>query len=293
MNIEHIDRLLRNRPAVATPAGLLEDLIAEISLPRVETESVMRSESPWFKRWLPALSFATIFLVCVVAIAMQGDALSALRKENGKLRTARPNLAALQADNAEYRRLSRENEELDRLRRDNAELKQLNEEVTRLHRQMKDATALRAENARLLAINANASRSSEPDFFGEAKAKAERIMCVNNLKQIGLAARVWANDNHDVFPTNFISMTNEMATWRILQCPSDQSHAVNGWPDVEAGHISYIMDAPGISLSNPQVIFVECPIHHAFCLMDGSVQLLSAEGMAKRVKMVNGLKVFE
>ena len=36
--------------------------------------------------------------------------------------------------------------------------------------------------------------------LAKAKAKATRIKCVNNLKQAGLAFRVFANDNDDRYP---------------------------------------------------------------------------------------------
>ncbi|HEY5232673.1 MAG TPA: prepilin-type N-terminal cleavage/methylation domain-containing protein, partial [Verrucomicrobiae bacterium] len=80
-----------------------------------------------------------------------------------------------------------------------------------------------------------------------AKRKAQRISCVNNLHQIGLAFRVWEGDNNDKFPmsvsttaggaeesvynaagtgkingvTNvWTCMSNELSTAKVLYCPS-------------------------------------------------------------------------
>ena len=36
--------------------------------------------------------------------------------------------------------------------------------------------------------------------LAKAKAKAQRIKCVNNLKNVGLAFRIFATDNGDRFP---------------------------------------------------------------------------------------------
>lgn len=69
----------------------------------------------------------------------------------------------------------------------------------------------------------------------------KRLGCSNNLKQVGLAFRIWAGDNNDKFPmqvsiTNggamewavtgsayevFLVMSNELSTPKILFCPED------------------------------------------------------------------------
>src|SRR5271168_3505446 len=36
--------------------------------------------------------------------------------------------------------------------------------------------------------------------LARAKQKAQRISCINNMKQIGTAYRIWENDNGDRYP---------------------------------------------------------------------------------------------
>jgi hypothetical protein len=74
--------------------------------------------------------------------------------------------------------------------------------------------------------------------------RAPRIQCVNNLKQIALATRVWEGDNNDKYPTavsvtnggamelmtgpnawrNFQVMSNELSTPIVLFCPVETDH---------------------------------------------------------------------
>jgi prepilin-type N-terminal cleavage/methylation domain-containing protein len=87
-----------------------------------------------------------------------------------------------------------------------------------------------------------------------AKRKAQRINCVNNLKEVSLAFRVWEGDNNDQYPMTvstasggaqqmvcssgnqvagiqggfvyaFVVMSNELSTPKILICTSDAGHA--------------------------------------------------------------------
>ena len=87
-----------------------------------------------------------------------------------------------------------------------------------------------------------------------AKRKAQKINCVNNLKQVTLAFRIWEGDNGDKYPTALSSsqggameyvmninqttipapaffsvpylfsvMSNELSTPKVVFCPSDSS----------------------------------------------------------------------
>jgi prepilin-type N-terminal cleavage/methylation domain-containing protein len=100
--------------------------------------------------------------------------------------------------------------------------------------------------------------------LAKAKARALRIQCVNNLKQCGLATRVWEGDNNDRYPMSVYSQqggayefvhhtqrsstpgtptpnniatlpnqakvfqvrSNELSTPKVLLCPADSFHSV-------------------------------------------------------------------
>jgi prepilin-type N-terminal cleavage/methylation domain-containing protein len=74
--------------------------------------------------------------------------------------------------------------------------------------------------------------------LSKAKARAQRISCLNNLKQIGIAFTAWSHDHNDKYPPvvdpaeggsktltetwqHFLALSTELANPRILVCPSD------------------------------------------------------------------------
>ncbi len=100
--------------------------------------------------------------------------------------------------------------------------------------------------------------------LANARRKSSKIRCVNNLKQIGLAYKIWETDNGDIFPmgisaTNggsmemvakgnvvqtFLVMSNELGTPKILFCPSDAGRSwANTFSGLSARNISYFVGA--------------------------------------------------
>ena len=87
--------------------------------------------------------------------------------------------------------------------------------------------------------------------LAKAKARAQRISCVNNLRQVSLSFRLFSTDNADQFPMalsmaqggsaeslatapgapvpsnwfTFAVLSNNLSTPKIMVCPSDSSRA--------------------------------------------------------------------
>jgi prepilin-type N-terminal cleavage/methylation domain-containing protein len=116
-------------------------------------------------------------------------------------------------------------------------------------------------------------------YLARAKTRSG-ISCVNNLKQIGLAYRIWAGDNGDKFPMdvsvtnggtmeifakgsqfqnfvflNYLAMTNELSTPKILTCPADPNVivATNFSTSFSAKNISYFVGLDADE-TNPQTL---------------------------------------
>jgi hypothetical protein len=105
-----------------------------------------------------------------------------------------------------------------------------------------------------------------------AKQKAATIQCVNNLKQIDLAARVWYYDNEYQFPQGFTVFTNELTSPALLVCPADISRpAPTNWNNFDWAHIGYQW-FPSADWDDPYSTYCQCRIHDS-ALWGGGVAL--------------------
>ncbi len=113
--------------------------------------------------------------------------------------------------------------------------------------------------------------------LAKAKSRAQSISCVNNLRQMGLAARIYATDNNGSFPRDFLSMTNELVSPHVLICPADPNNAGRAtltWPTFDPSRTSYEYVTRGLTESTPGLekkVLFRCRIHGSECMADGSV----------------------
>ncbi len=106
-----------------------------------------------------------------------------------------------------------------------------------------------------------------PMFERHAHTRSPRISCVGNLKQVGLAFRIYANDNNDLYPMAVLEadggakeavergemfrifevMSNELSDPRVVICPADDRTAATNFSNFNNSHVSYFvgLDAVG------------------------------------------------
>ena len=122
------------------------------------------------------------------------------------------------------------------------------------------------------------------------------VSCVNNLKQIGLSVRIWANDNGDRYPmqvsTNeggtlewrdgpnafrhFQTMSNELSTPKVLLCPQDLERtlpATNFVTDLNNKKLSYFVGLDATETNPPAFLSGDRNITNGFLSRRGTLFL--------------------
>lgn len=127
----------------------------------------------------------------------------------------------------------------------------------------------------------------------------QKITCVNNLKQIGLAIRIWSGDNNDQYPFHLSTnlggtlehcaagpdgfdrngwlhlcvLSNELNTPLVLVCPQDRTKkAATNFNVLRAENVTYrVRSGPEVSETNAQAVLAICPVDGNTLYCDGTV----------------------
>lgn len=278
LNNKDIESMLSKAPQPHPPASLKAALVRDLETTQL-TSSNAAGDTPrwspvqprwgaWLNSWWPVVVTACLTLASLAVVAAQQveiSRLSQLLSESAGAKTlaaatlprsvSQPTTAQVPLD---------DRQDLERLR---GLVQQLQAEIAELE-------ALNVANDRMrLQIAAAGEADGDGEFLEQQKEKANLIMCVNNLKQLGLSARVWATDNDDLLPPNILSMSNEIAAPKILICPSDVGRQpAPDWSSYSAANCSYEYLAASSTSAEPERVAFRCRIHGNITLCDGSVQ---------------------
>ncbi len=115
-----------------------------------------------------------------------------------------------------------------------------------------------------------------------ASRHAAMVNCGNQMHSILLVSTMLWPDEHDGrLPSDFLSMSNELATPKILICPGDRSRkAAASWSTFGPEHCSYQIVSPGVTKSSTNTVFLSCPIHGYVGYVDD--RLLDSSGRLVR-----------
>lgn len=280
MNTPELESLLRAAPRPPAPAGLQQRLVSQVRLPAAGTNGEPVVGGNWFRRWWPTLAFGGGVLACAATLLTQQGQIRDLRAQldaapeaqmepgivtSGSVVSVSSTLPESASPTEDKRA------EIVRLRAELAELKAGSELAEQLAVENRQLTAQVAAQSGLTAEDLEAMEA--------AKAKSQSIQCINNLKNIGLALRIWATDHQDTFPMDLLSLTNELSTPKLLTCPSDTARSVApNWASFTSGNLSYEFLAPGGTDAEPTCVAARCLIHRHIALSDGSVQQSVGDG---------------
>ena len=100
-----------------------------------------------------------------------------------------------------------------------------------------------------------------------AKIRATQVRCVGNLRQVGLAFQMFAEDHNGRYPMqvpvraggsmeftaggyafrHFQSLSNELVLSKVLLCPADKQRTAAAWQSLTNDNISYFVGLDAVS----------------------------------------------
>lgn len=279
-SIEELESTLRSAPVPPPPPGLGEKLRSDI--PKRSLPLTSAPPGSLWKRWWPILVPGSTLVAMVAVVVVQQIELNSERRSTLEPGGGSSNQMAPPTDSTNSGSITATigafpaedpHAELDRLRQRVKELSDL----------LASGAAVNQENARLETELKKLKEELPDDLKAalEAKHRAMSIRCVNNLKQLGLAVRIYATDYGDDFPADLKSILPYGISPKVLRCPEDGDRPDVSIDDLKAQTVEqvssfssyqFLAPGPGKFETEPNRVMFRCPIHGHVTLCDGSVQ---------------------
>lgn len=133
-----------------------------------------------------------------------------------------------------------------------------------------------------------------PMFQPGKRAQRNRgVSCINNLKQVGLAFRIYANDNGDLYPAQipdekggamdsvergditrvFLVLSNELSVPKTVVCGADTRIAATNWNVLAPTNISYFVGLDAVDTKPNMVLAGDRNLARDGVLLSGLVAL--------------------
>jgi len=105
-----------------------------------------------------------------------------------------------------------------------------------------------------------------------AKSQGESFQCLNNLRQIGMAVRIYAEVNQGQYPQTTAQFGRHLGYSKFLVCPLDLV-LLSRKPDAQDfSRTSYLLTLEGASENTPHQIIARCPKHDHVLTASGTVR---------------------
>lgn len=147
--------------------------------------------------------------------------------------------------------------------------------------------------------------------ISQAPARAKRIKCVSNLRQIGVGFHTFAADHGQLFPMqvplaeggslefvptpqayrHFQVMSNNLETTRILICPADTRLAASNWPSLLNPNVSYFVGLAA-TFTNPVAILAGDRNISSLATTGGQVIVNASAGWSSNLHQFKGNLLF-
>ena len=255
MNQTELEKVLTRAPTPSVPRALLSQLKAQIDLGSDENAEGNIVPLPSSGRqWLP-LGIAAGFALCLGALAVQWHRLSELKEEQLVLHEELHQQPELSSQPLVPRS---DNSRIERLKAEAAEVQKLEVEIVQLKQQLTDLQERTKRAAEAATLPQHPPMTKAPrDIFVQGPAEAQEAGCISNLKQLGIAARLYAKDHNKIYAGNLAQLQSYLQCESCSRCPSGQPYK------------SYLREATLEHI--PDAVLVHCEQHNRVLVADGSV----------------------